>query len=375
VIHKEKLSVTFCPDSSLLSQSLMQRAPDEAIGGVLVTWYQQNKRDLPWRRRFRESGDPYVVWISEIMLQQTTIQAVLPAYERFLAEFPDLASLAAADETSVRLACRGLGYYRRFRMMHAAAQELMACKPFRWPRTFKEWHELPGIGDYTAAAISSIAFGAVKAVVDGNVERVFCRLLDLRVIPDAKWKKQFQSLGDELIPSTAPGDYNQAVMELGQTVCTKQNPRCDICPLQGICGAYAAGSQTLAPAPKKPMAYEDVRMHLWLLLNEGRIGLVQRSADAKFLGGTLGLPTALEREGRLAWEQDGPWNFKPDAFGSFKHSITKHRIQAFVHRRDALSDAHRHLVWVALEDAERQLVSNLDRKALHLFLGKYLQKS
>src|SRR6478735_7052073 len=123
-----------------MSQSLMRRAPDFAIGSALVAWYQKNKRALPWRHRFQESGDPYTVWVSEIMLQQTTIQAVLPAYERFLREYPTLASLASAEEDAVRLACRDLGYYRRFRMMHEAAKILMNRQPFRWPRTFKEWH-------------------------------------------------------------------------------------------------------------------------------------------------------------------------------------------------------------------------------------------
>ena len=353
---------------SKMSQSLKRRAPDFSIGSALVAWYQKNKRALPWRQRFQESGDPYVVWVSEIMLQQTTIQAVLPAYQRFLQEFPTLFSLAAADENSVRLACRGLGYYRRFRMMHEASQLLNARKPFHWPTTFKEWHDLPGIGDYTAAAISSIAFQVPKAVVDGNVERVFCRLLDLRIIPDQKLKKNLQELGDQLIPASAPSDYNQAVMELGQTVCTKQNPNCSICPLQAICQAYAAKSQHLAPAPKKPIDYLDVRMHLWFLMRGGKVGLVHRSKEAKFLGGTLGLPSALESdEGDLRWEQAGRWNFKLDSFGSFKHSITKHKIQAFVHHRELKTEAERNFVWVPLEHVETQLISNLDRKALHLY--------
>jgi len=353
----------------------MRNVPDTSIGSVLVTWYQKNKRALPWRQRFLESADPYVIWISEIMLQQTTIQAVLPAYARFLGVFPNLKALAAASEDEVRLACRGLGYYRRFRLMHEAAQVLAARNPFHWPRTFKEWRELPGIGDYTAAAVSSIAFQEVKAVVDGNVERVFCRLLDRRVVPDQKLKKEFQAIGDQLIPAEAPGDYNQAVMELGQTVCTKQNPNCTLCPVQGVCAAFAAGSQHLAPAPRKPMEYEDVRLHLWLLLKGGKVGLVQRSKNARFLGGTLGLPTALEHEEGLRWEQSGSWNFQTDSFGSFKHSITKHKIQAFVHRKEWRGDATRDITWVPLAEAESQLVSNLDRKALHLFLGKFTQTS
>ncbi len=358
-------------DSSKMSQSLAQRAPGFSIGSALVVWYQKNKRSLPWRQKFLATGDPYLIWVSEIMLQQTTIQAVLPAYERFLEAFPDLKSLAVADEQSVRLACRGLGYYRRFRMLHEAAKILAARTPFSWPQTFKQWLDLPGVGDYTAAAIASIAFGIPKAVVDGNVERVFCRLLDLRVIPDPKLKKKLQELGDTLIPAANAGDYNQAVMELGQTVCTKQNPNCGDCPLQKACHCYAANSQHLAPAPRKPINYQDVRLHLWLVMRSGKVGLVHRSKDAKFLGGTLGLPTALELEaGDLQWEQAGRWSYQPDSMGSFKHSITKHKIQAFVHHRQLKADEARDFIWVPIEKLEAQLVSNLDRKALHLYQKK-----
>ncbi len=306
------------------------------------------------------------------MLQQTTIQVVIPAYKRFLSIFPDVRSLAAADEEAVRLACRGLGYYRRFRMMHAAARELVersrARDPVTWPRTFQAWRELPGIGDYTAAALVSIAFGVPKAVVDGNVERVFCRIFDLPVVPDPKLKKVFQKIGDQIIPADAPGDFNQGLMELGQTVCTKQQPRCQECPVQAYCLAFARDTQSMCPQSRKAPVYEDVRLHLLIMRRQNQVALVQRAANARFLGGTLGFPTAIEEaSGSLRWETGGHWPKKTgvEVLGSFQHSITKHRIEAFVHQHEIQKEPEG-LVWVPLKDLESQLVSNLDRKALKL---------
>lgn len=356
----------------MLRHRLQQRVPDFIIGDVLVTWYRQNRRNLPWRELFLKTNDPYLVWVSEVMLQQTTIQAVLPAYQRFLSEFPNLQKLAAADETAVRLASRGLGYYRRFRMLHEAARQLCAQATFVWPQNFAEWRQLPGVGDYTAAAIASIAFNRPKAVVDGNVERVFCRILNLKIIPDAKLKKALQKLGDQIIPQVAPGDYNQAVMELGQTICTKQNPKCEQCPIQTICHAYKEGTQALAPAPRAALDYKDVRLHLLLLHKKGHLGLLQRPASARFLGGTLGLPTAIELgEGELHWEQPGTWTLQNQSIGSFKHSITKHRIEAFVHQREYSAKKNPDLCWVPFAKVESQLLSNLDRKAWVLYQKKY----
>ncbi len=355
-------------------QELLEQGPGPELGSILVEWFQHNQRELPWRTLFAETRDPFAIWISEIMLQQTTIQVVIPAYRRFLKAFPNVRALAAADEDTVRLACRGLGYYRRFRMMHAAARELIARTrakgPFPWPRNFAGWRELPGVGDYTAAAVVSIAFGIPKAVVDGNVERVFCRLFDLRVVPDPKLKKVFQKVGDQLIPADHPGAFNQGLMELGQTICTKQKPACPSCPLQGFCLAYARGSQALAPQPKKAPDYLDVELHLLVMRRDQKVALVQRAANARFLGGTLGFPTAIEEEGgSLRWETKGDWPElkNSEALGLFQHSITKHRISARVHQIDMPLKLPS-LVWVPLEDLETQLLSNLDRKALRVIL-------
>lgn len=344
----------------------------ESFSKLLTHWYRAHQKDWPWRSKFRESGSPYPVWISEIMLQQTTIQAVLPAYHRFLYTFPNVFSLAAATEDQVREACRGLGYYRRFRMMHEAARLLVSGKregeAVDWPKDFAGWKELPGIGDYTAAAISSIAFGFPKAVVDGNVERVFARLFNLRVEIDPKWKKVFQAAGDRLVVGVDPSEFNQGLMELGQSVCIKGTPRCSLCPVSEFCAALAAGTQTQVPLAKAKIAIEEIRLQLYIQEKRGRIGLLRRRDKAKFLKGTWSFPNALEtNDGALLWETEAVDVSAARKIGHVKHGITKHRIDVVVNRLPLAVDVPE-MKWFAEDEIEEKLVSNMDRKAFHLYL-------
>ena len=192
----------------------------------LLAWYAHNARALPWR----ESHDPYRVWLSEIMLQQTRVAAVIGHYEEFLRRFPTVEKLAAAREASVLAAWSGLGYYRRARMLHAAAKVVVREHGGKFPATAEELRALPGIGRYTAAAISSIAFGEPVAVVDGNVERVLQRVSGRRLAGEELWQA-----AEELLDRKRPGDFNQAMMELGATVCTPRAPGCLICPVVELC--------------------------------------------------------------------------------------------------------------------------------------------
>jgi A/G-specific adenine glycosylase len=189
----------------------------------LLTWFAQNKRDLPWR----QDRDPYRVWISEIMLQQTRVAAVTDHFQRFLQRFPDVQKLAAARESSVLAAWSGLGYYRRARMLHAAAKQIVNQG---FPRDAAGLLELPGIGRYTAAAIASIAFNVPTAVVDGNVERVLERVSGKSLTRDAYW-----NLANQFLNPDRPGDFNQAMMELGATICVPRQPKCLICPISQMC--------------------------------------------------------------------------------------------------------------------------------------------
>lgn len=307
------------------------------------------------------------------MLQQTVIKAVLPVYERFLQRFPNVRDLAAADEESVRQAVRGLGYYRRFGMMHAAAR-VLAKRKFVWPTTYEGWKELPGIGDYTASAISSIAFDVPAAVLDGNVERVFARLLDLRAVPsDPSIKPVLRGLAQDLLAVEAPGDFNQALMELGQTVCTVSSPSCKACPVAKSCLANARGSQSLAPAPKPPKAFKDVPMRLVIVEDGGRIGLLERPRAARFLKGTWGFLTALSAQDGDTWDGHAQrmTATKPkQILGRVRHSITHHKIEATVEVWSARAAAKLgETRWMTPDAVEEQLVSNLDRKAWRLYQG------
>jgi A/G-specific adenine glycosylase len=239
----------------------------------LLAWFHANKRALPWR----ETRDPYRIWISEIMLQQTRVAAVLPYYRRFLNRFPSVQALAKAPERDVLRAWAGLGYYSRARNLQAAAREIVRRHGGRFPRALEEALGLPGVGRYTAAAVLSIAYDVPLAVLDGNVARVLARLAALRgdLRRPARWK-QLAAAAQRLLPPSAPGDWNQAMMELGATVCTPQSPACQRCPVAKSCRARALHLQERIPAPRRRRPPEDVRLAAAVLLDpRGRTLLVR----------------------------------------------------------------------------------------------------
>ncbi len=255
---------------------------------LLLAWYDTNARDLPWRK----DHDPYCVWVSEIMLQQTRVAAVIEHYYEFLRRFPTVQKLAAAWEASVLAAWSGLGYYRRARMMHAAAKVIVRKLGGKFPTTSTEWRDLPGIGRYTAAAIASIAFGEPIAVVDGNVERVVQRLLGRQLKGEDLWRE-----AENLLNRSRPGDFNQAMMELGATICTPRAPTCLACPLIDLCatrGEHAVNGKAL----------RQVRREIHYALNRrnqnggpGDVFLVQRARDASLMPGMWELPEIPAHEG------------------------------------------------------------------------------
>lgn len=223
-----------------------------ALTADLLAWYDRHRRALPWRALGDARPDPYAVWLSEVMLQQTTVAAVKGFYARFLRLWPDVAALAAAPREAVLKEWAGLGYYARARNLHDCAQAVMERHGGRFPATEAELRALPGIGDYTAAAVASIAFGEAATVVDGNVERVVTRLHAIETpIPAAR--PEIRRLTGALVPRDRPGDFAQGMMDLGATICTPKSPACAICPVSAPCAARAAGTQALYPRrlPKK----------------------------------------------------------------------------------------------------------------------------
>jgi A/G-specific adenine glycosylase len=239
----------------------------------LLTWFHAHQRDLPWR----SSRDPYRIWVAEIMLQQTRIATVRPYYERFLKHFPTVESLAVAPQQEVLKLWSGLGYYRRARNLHLAAKEIVANHDRKFPRELDVVLELPGIGTYTAAAVLSIGYDAPFAVLDGNVARVLSRMHAIR--GDLRAPRAWRALAEisnHLLAREAPGDWNQALMELGEVVCTPKSPRCSVCPVVRSCQAYAQGLTDEIPAPRKKRAPESVTIAAAILLDpRGRTILVK----------------------------------------------------------------------------------------------------
>jgi A/G-specific adenine glycosylase len=247
----------------------------------LLAWYDTHRRNLPWR----EDHDPYRVWLSEIMLQQTRVAAVIAHYHEFLRRFPTVQKLAAAREASVLAAWSGLGYYRRARMLHVAAKVIAREHRGKFPTTEEELRALPGIGRYTAAAIASIAFDEPVAVVDGNVERVLQRVAGKRLMGEELWKA-----AGEFLDKSRPGDSNQATMELGAVVCTPRAPTCLTCPVIELCATRGESA-----APAKPVAQKRREVHYVLdCLNgashDGRVFMVQRSRSESLMAGMWELP-------------------------------------------------------------------------------------
>lgn len=287
------------------------------IAQRVVRDYRKRKRELPWR----DKGDAYGVWISEIMLQQTRIAAVIPYYQRWLARFPSVQSLAAAELDDVLAQWSGLGYYSRARNIHSCAKELQANYGGTLPPSAATLRTLPGIGPYTAGAIASIAFAKQEALVDGNVARVMSRVfaIDEDIKSSGAMKKCWQ-LCTKLVPANAPGDFNQGLMELGSLVCTPQNPKCHVCPIPMHCSAYATGRVAELPVVKKRIKDSDkplLETHALLLERRGKLLLAHRpprglygglwdvpQADARAeLAALTGLSLSFPRKAALVHEQ------------------------------------------------------------------------
>ncbi|MDX1643967.1 MAG: A/G-specific adenine glycosylase, partial [Thermoanaerobaculia bacterium] len=282
-------------------------APSTIPTERLLAWYESRRRSLPWRGR----SDPYEIWVSEVMLQQTRSGTVERYYEPFLGRFPDLESLARADEEEILAAWSGLGYYRRARQLPAAAR-ILAERDARLPGSVEELELLPGIGAYTAAAIASLAFGVAVPVVDGNVERVLSRYRSVdEPVRSAAGRRRLREIAEELMDRQRPGEFNQALMELGALVCLPRNPECGVCPLAEECLAHRAGSEESYPvtAPRRAS-----RRERWLVVVARRgesVLLAHRSSDEALLAGLWELPWVgadVQRPARsLANRYGGLW--------------------------------------------------------------------
>lgn len=310
---------------------------------ALTEWYRRNARPLPWR----ENQDPYRIWLSEVMLQQTTVTAVIPYFERFIQKFPSVAALAHAPENEVLEAWAGLGYYSRARNLHKAAKALHAEG---FPKTAAGLLELPGFGPYTSRAVASIAFGEKVGVLDGNVIRVLSRRFGLK-IPwwNQKERALLQDLSDQLAAFGEPDDVNQGLMELGATVCTPQKPACLLCPWVKTCVAYEK-NQVLELPLKKPRKESEV--WVWkvnLSLKENKVALIQNDY-APFLKGQWIFPGEIARE-----------KAKPKDYNA-RHNITHHDIFIQINPKKSLNQ--KGVQWVELKELKKINPSSLLTKVL-----------
>jgi len=322
------------------------------VRAALAAWYERWKRDLPWRR----TRDPYRIWVSEIMLQQTRVAAVIPYYDRFLERYPTVDALAGAEEQELLGMWAGLGYYSRARNLQAAAREMVRLGGF--PREYAAIRALPGVGDYTAAAVGSIAFGLPHAVVDGNVVRVMARFLaESGNISSVVTKSRLREAAEEFLDRREPSRHNQAVMELGATICVPKDPDCGRCPIEPWCEGRARGLARELPIKTAKAASRRVERSLLVVMRNGNLLLWQRPPDAAILSGF--------------WELPEPHQLLKAKLGAalheFKHSITNHiyHFQVFrasVGRWEPQMDAEWR--WVPLAELGGIPLSTTTRKAL-----------
>lgn len=313
---------------------------------MLLAWYRRHRRELPWRAAPGAAADPYRVWVSEVMLQQTRVQAAIPYYARFLERFPTLAVLAAADDADVLALWSGLGYYRRARQLRQAAELVMLRHGGVFPMEWDAARALPGVGAYTAGAILSIAGGQPLPAVDGNARRIVRRLAGqpLRLA-------KVQTLLAGWLSRRRPGDFNQALMDLGATVCLPRAPRCSVCPLRRLCRSRGEGPA--APPAARPQL---VTLAYALARRGARIWLVQRPAAARQLAGMWELPRSPDASGAP----------RPNPLATLRHSITTRRITALVYAAAAPPGPGR---WFSPRQAQSLPLTGLARKILRQCMG------
>lgn len=344
-----------------------------ALRRALLDWYAGARRDLPWRR----TQDPYAIWLSEVMLQQTRVEAVIDYWQRFLERFPTLPELAAADGDEVLAKWSGLGYYRRARALHAAAQVVVAEHGGRLPADALALAALPGFGPYTVGAVGSIAFGLRLALVDGNVARVLTRLFGIEGVPSAGVAKRVVwQRAEELLPAGDAGTWNQALMELGALVCKPTSPGCTSCPVAKFCVAKATGRQLELPhkAPRKQSL--DVAVEALVVRFPGGLLLAKRPSVGRNPG-LFELPTReASRPTAGLWEPDwatpelGLEFDRGTPLGHFRHAITHHRIAVEARRIDCNPASARRMATasaydlVPVEQAAALALSGLTKKLL-----------
>jgi len=337
----------------------------KSLASRLLKWFRQHGRTLPWR----DHPDPYAVWVSEIMLQQTRVETVIPYFERWMKLFPDIPALARADEHDVLNAWEGLGYYSRARNLHKAAKIVAEKFNGELPRDLTDLRSLPGIGRYTVGAIASMSFGMDEPTLDGNLRRVFARLYDVAEFADSPagekilWAQAAQNL-----PKGEAGDYNEALMDLGATICLPRNPRCLLCPLMEICQARQNGTQELRPVLKPKKNTPHYVQVAGVIVKRGRVLLAKRPADG-LLGGMWEFPNgrvADDPARELAKALNAAYRLevrRKDALGIVRHAYTHFKVTVHAFRAELISiPKDKTLKWVHINELEDYPMGKVDRQ-------------
>ena len=352
------------------------------IAGPLLAWFDRHKRDLPWRR----TSDPYRIWVSEVMLQQTQVDTVLPYFERFMRRFPDLPSLAEANQQEVLALWEGLGYYSRARNLHKAAKQLMADYGGKLPETLPELRRLPGVGPYIAAAIASIAFSIPEPALDGNLRRVLARLgaSELPLGTPAS-DAALLELARKLMPAEAPGDFNQALMDLGSAICLPKAPLCAQCPVQAHCLAFTSGLQNTLPRRLKKPPQPTITVGAAVIL-DGPLVLISRRPQKGLLAGLWEFPggkleatdadiqACIRRE---IQEELGVEVLPYAFFGNYRHTYThfKLRLEAWLCRLEPDQSLlpGPDLLWLEPADLLHHPMGKVDRQISHDLIAQSAQ--
>ena len=344
------------------------------LSSKLLAWYHANKRTLPWRGR----TSAYAVWVSEIMLQQTRVETVIPYFEKWMRLFPDIQALAQASEHDVLNAWEGLGYYSRARNLHRAAKLVVDQYDGNIPRDLTELRKLPGIGRYTLGAIASIAFGMDVSALDGNIKRVYARFFDIEEPVDVPvGEKILWGLADKYLPKGHAGDYNQALMDLGATICVPKNPRCLICPVMKLCQARQNGTQDERPVMKPKKEVPHYVNAAGVVIERKRVLLAQRPSQGllasmwEFPNGRVngdpakGLSKALKTEYNLSLRVKRG----QDSLGIVQHGYSHFSVTVHVFPCELISRPKgTNLKWVALKEMENYPMGRIDRQIANIII-------
>ena len=346
----------------------------EGIAPSLLAWYDRERRVLPWRATPGETPDPYRVWLSEIMLQQTTVKAVLPRYAAFLRRWPNVEALARAELGEVLAAWAGLGYYARARNLHACARAVADRHGGKFPAEESELRKLPGVGGYTAAAISAIAFGRQASPVDGNIERVVARLFAIATpLPEAK--SEIKALAKTLTPVMRPGDFAQSLMDLGATICTPRRPACGLCPVRADCRGYTEGLAEALPYREEKGERPVRRGAAFVALREDGTVLLRERPPRGLLGGMLEVPSSPWHEAapngtsvRRHAPLKADWQKVP---GLIEHTFTHFHLELEIYRAEVERGAElkrgaepERCRWLKLREPQGAALPSVMRKVL-----------